>query len=220
MAGKKRAKASESVIKNARSASAKSGKVVGTTRARKVSGSSVSSRATAKSAAAPTMRARSKAGADAPLVAPVSKQRPVRRIPRLVPLEAPQPVRLRELEDLVSGAASVTVEEGNHRVVLSGSTLGMLKQVVSALKDGPTTLLVGAEDDAELTSQEAADLLNVSRPFVVKLAKEGRLPHHTVGNRHRFLLADVLAYDQQARSDRDAALTALAPEGGYSAEDF
>lgn len=35
-------------------------------------------------------------------------------------------------------------------------------------------------------------MLNVSRPFVVKLAKDGYLPHHMVGNRHRFYLADVL----------------------------
>nr|WP_246401819.1 helix-turn-helix domain-containing protein [Jiangella mangrovi] len=72
----------------------------------------------------------------------------------------------------------------------------------------------------ELTSQQAADLLNVSRPHVVKLARTGELPHRMVGNRHRFDLEDVLEYERRQREVRDRALAAIVPEDGYTAEDF
>ena len=75
-------------------------------------------------------------------------------------------------------------------------------------------------DVAVISSQEAADLLNVSRPFVVKLADTGQLAHHMVGNRHRFSLVDVLAHAEHMRTERTEALAALAPAGGYTAEDF
>lgn len=85
--------------------------------------------------------------------------------------------------------------------------------------------MLGEDTEADLegavmSSQEAADLLNVSRPFVVKLAKTGRLSHRMVGNRHRFDLADVLAYAEKMRTERSEALAATAPAGGYTAEDF
>ncbi len=80
--------------------------------------------------------------------------------------------------------------------------------------------MLGDKVDTELTSQDAADLLNVSRPHVVKLARDGRLPHKRVGNRHRFMLSDVLEFDRLSRLERENALTAIAPEAGYAAEDF
>jgi excisionase family DNA binding protein len=65
-----------------------------------------------------------------------------------------------------------------------------------------------------VTSQEAADLLNVSRPYVVKLARDGVLAHHRVGNRHRFTLADVLDYRDQMRTVPEEALAEVASTDG------
>ena len=55
---------------------------------------------------------------------------------------------------------------------------------------------------------------------MVKLARDGVLAHHRVGNRHRFTLADVLDYRDQLRGVREEALTELAPADGYTAADF
>lgn len=60
----------------------------------------------------------------------------------------------------------------------------------------------------------------MSRPYVVKLAREGRIAHKLVGNRHRFLLSDVQAFEQGRRIEREQALAAMAPEHGYVDEDF
>lgn len=65
----------------------------------------------------------------------------------------------------------------------------------------------------ELSTQEAAAFLNVSRPFVVKQIESGRLPCRKVGRHRRVLFEDLLAYQQSLRQETDAALQALADQG-------
>lgn len=70
---------------------------------------------------------------------------------------------------------------------------------------------------AELTTQQAAHLLNVSRPHVIKLMDEGILPGHKVGTHRRIYAADVQAYKHQRDIEARAAaddLTALTEEMG------
>lgn len=64
--------------------------------------------------------------------------------------------------------------------------------------------------NVQLSTQQAADLLNVSRPFFVKLLETGEIPHTKVGRHRRVKAADVFAYKRKRDSDRDEALTELA----------
>lgn len=62
---------------------------------------------------------------------------------------------------------------------------------------------------AELTTKEAADLLNVSRPFLVKLLDEGAIGYHKVGSHRRIRANELLAYKAKRDEDRRSALTEL-----------
>ncbi len=121
---------------------------------------------------------------------------------------------------IIAGGGEIMIVEGKSSLKLGGETLAAMRQIIAALSSGSVSLLLGDTRDTELTSQEVADLLNVSRPYVVKLAREGRLPHKMVGNRHRFLLSDVQEYDQRHRVEREQALAAIVPSSGYDPADF
>jgi excisionase family DNA binding protein len=64
----------------------------------------------------------------------------------------------------------------------------------------------------ELSTQEAAGMLNVSRPFVIKEIEAGRLPCRKVGRHRRILLEDLLADQTHSRADANTALQELADQ--------
>lgn len=132
--------------------------------------------------------------------------------------------RLRGVVD-AAGEGRVELHRGALHAPVSTDLLRVLRAVTDAVNSGSeavTVVVVGdaAGTEGELTSQQAADLLNVSRPHVVKLAREGSLPHRKVGNRHRFLAADIESYRQAEATRRAAVLADMAPEDGYTAGDF
>lgn len=97
--------------------------------------------------------------------------------------------------------------------------LRLLGDILSELALGNAVKVVPIH--AELTTQEAADILNVSRPHLVKLLDQGALPHTKTGRHRRIRFADLMTYKQQRdQASRDAMdeLAAQAQELGMGYE--
>jgi excisionase family DNA binding protein len=83
----------------------------------------------------------------------------------------------------------------------------MLRSILEAMKEGQPLSLVPMA--AELTTQTAADMLGCSRPYLVKLLEEGKIPFSKVGKHRRILMKDLINYKRQMKEDRKQALTEL-----------
>lgn len=86
----------------------------------------------------------------------------------------------------------------------------LLVSIVENLKAGNGVSVIPMH--AELTTVEAAEILNVSRPFLIKQIEAGELPHHMVGTHRRLRLADVLAYRDRVDAEAEDALSAMTAE--------
>ena len=92
----------------------------------------------------------------------------------------------------------------NEPVTIPTSAFPLLVGILAEMASGHAVRLI--PHHAELTTQEAAELLNVSRPYVVRLLDEGRIPSHKVGTHRRVLFKDVMTYKAEHRRARGAVL--------------
>jgi excisionase family DNA binding protein len=97
-----------------------------------------------------------------------------------------------------------------HRVELPTAALRLLIDILGALAEGNAVKVVPVH--AELTTQEAADLLNVSRPHLVKLLETGELSYHKTGKHRRVRFADLMDYKARRDTASEQAMTLLAAQ--------
>lgn len=109
-----------------------------------------------------------------------------------------------------SRAAHITLTSDNGdepSVSVPTKTLRFIADVLGALSERQPVVFMPAK--RELSTVEAANFLNVSRPFVIKEIEEGRLPHRKVGSHRRIAFEDLLRYSSEMHARQRDALQRL-----------
>jgi len=114
-------------------------------------------------------------------------QAAVRALSGLLKKKAPRTLRIQP----EGGKEHVTV-------TVPIEAFALFLEILAQMANGNAVSIVSVQ--AELTTQQAAELLNVSRPFLVGLLEEKKIPYRTVGTHRRLMVSDILAY-----KDRDSA---------------
>ena len=95
-------------------------------------------------------------------------------------------------------------------VELPPLALRYLMEILNALESGSSVTITPSND--ELTTQQAADLLGVSRPFLIQLLEKGTIPFRMVGSHRRIRYEDVAGYKEAIDAKRRKVLDRLASE--------
>jgi len=90
---------------------------------------------------------------------------------------------------------------------LPAGAVSLLMEILEAMAAGRGVTIMPV--NAELTTVQAAEALNVSRPFLIKLLDSGEIPHRKVGRHRRVRLEDVIAYKAGIDKEREAILDEL-----------
>lgn len=110
-----------------------------------------------------------------------------------------------------SQSIRVIDQAGEHEAVkVPTAAFRLLIDILSEMAQGNAVSMIPVH--AELTTQEAADMLNVSRPYLVKLLDSGEIQYHKVGSHRRVYYHDLVEYKARIDGERNKALEALAAE--------
>jgi excisionase family DNA binding protein len=117
---------------------------------------------------------------------------------------------LSSLLERMPKADRAQVRLDGHDLILPRRALALLRDVLSQMAQGNAVTIVPTH--AELTTQEAANILNVSRPYLIKLLDEGKIPHHKVNKHRRIRFEALMAYKRQQDAETAIALDELAKQ--------
>ncbi len=115
-------------------------------------------------------------------------------------------------ESFEKGHSSVhlIVQESGEVITVPKTAMDLLQGLLTNFGESDPVTLVPAA--SELSTQKAADMLNMSRPHIVKLMENGEIPFKKVGTHRRVLMKDIVQYREKLDQRRDKALLRLAQQ--------
>jgi len=127
-----------------------------------------------------------------------------------VALPESEGAQIRELNRILQGGTPALVGADGERLKLPEAVFRLLKDIVLNMQLGRAIVLI--PENQQLTTQRAADLLGVSRPYLIKLLEAGELPYHKAGSHRRVYLRDFVRYQKRRDTERKRALNRIAKE--------
>lgn len=109
-----------------------------------------------------------------------------------------------------SQLVEIRLQENDEAITIPRKALELLRVILSSMAEGKAVSLIPAE--AELSTQQAADMLNVSRPHLIKLLEQGAIPFKKVGSHRRVQLEHLVSYEHQQAEQRQQHLQFLAQQ--------
>ena len=125
-----------------------------------------------------------------------------------IPLPKSQQQQVQDLEKLLRRGVPALISATGERIELPDTVVDVLRTAVGFMSHGQTVTLI--PDNRAITTQRAADILGMSRPFFIKQLESGIMAHHRIGNQRRVYLRDVLEFAKKRDKERFAALDRLA----------
>jgi len=116
----------------------------------------------------------------------------------------------RRLASLEEPARARLVGPDGSQIDIPDELYGVLRDVVTALSHGLAISIT--PHNTMLTTQEAADLLTISRPTLVRLLTDGEIPYTMRGRHRRVMLRDILDYRDRTRRERRQTLDQMATD--------
>ena len=101
----------------------------------------------------------------------------------------------------------LNIEGSEEKVTIPKKAISLLVTILSHMADGKSITVIPSA--SEISTQHAADILNVSRPHLVKLLEKGEIPFRKVGSHRRVLLQDLVEYNTKIAKTREEQLKQL-----------
>jgi excisionase family DNA binding protein len=119
-----------------------------------------------------------------------------------VPISEPDRQEIVDLYHTITATQAKWIDLVGKTQLLPADLSAFLRHVLGELKAGKSVTIL--EDNAELTTMEAARMLSVSRQFLVQLLEQGEIPFHKAGTHRRIYARDLLAYKIRRDARRKA----------------
>lgn len=125
-----------------------------------------------------------------------------------ISIPSAQEGQIRELRRLMQSGRAKLVGPDGHQIPLPEPVHDLLLLILKNLQAGKAISII--PEHQQLTTQRAANILGVSRPFLVGLVEKGEIPFHMVGSHRRIYLRDLLDYKRRRDSARHDAINDMA----------
>ncbi len=109
-----------------------------------------------------------------------------------------------------SNVVEIKIQGSEEVITVPRKAFDLFFKILASMSEGMSVSLISS--DSEISTQQAADMLHVSRPHIVKLLEQGTIPFRKVGSHRRILLEDLIRYEAKLKGQRNKSLKFLAKQ--------